>query len=135
MAQTLSRTQRKGRGQASPYPYSWFHENRSFIVQCTPFQSTISIYPTVHMYLGEPFSETHVTSLYSNVNLNIQHCTPHYTRAGEPANFFRLRLRLRLLTFFSIGSGSWFFSQAAPAPAPDYWLSLPKYSFPHKLVR
>ena len=63
-----------------------------------------------------------------------------------------------LLTFFSNGSGSWFFSQAAPAPAPsffvkrlrlqgakntrlrpapapDYWLSLPKYSFPHKLVR
>jgi hypothetical protein len=43
------------------------------------------------------------------------------------------------------GSGSWFFFQAAPAPAPrsqkhpapapDYWLSLPKYSFPHKLVR
>ena len=25
--------------------------------------------------------------------------------------------------------------QPAPAPAPDYWLSLPKYSFPHKLVR
>ena len=23
----------------------------------------------------------------------------------------------------------------APAPAPGYWLSLPKYSFPHKLVR
>ena len=51
-------------------------------------------------------------------------------RAGEPANFF-------------IGSGSWLFVQAAPAPvprsqkhpAPDYWLSLAKYSFPRKLVR
>ena len=64
-----------------------------------------------------------------------------YVRAGEPANFFsapapdfffkRLRLliffpkrlRLRLLVFFQA------------APAPDYWSSLPKYSFPHKLLR
>ena len=67
-----------------------------------------------------------------------------FFRAGEPANFCRVpapdfffkRLGLRLMVFFF---------QAAPAPrsqkhpapaqAPDYWLSLPKYSFPHKLVR
>ena len=30
--------------------------------------------------------------------------------------------RLRLLTFSSIRSGSWFFSQAAPAPAPGIFL-------------
>ena len=80
------------------------------------------------------------------------------SRAGEPANFFPAPApdfffkRLRLLIFFPSGSGSgpWFVFQAArlrlqgakntllrpaPAPAPDYWLSLPKYSFPHKLVR
>ena len=74
------------------------------------------------------------------------------SRAGEPANFFPApapdfffkRLRLRLLIFFPIGSGSCFFfkrlqggknTRLRPAPAPDYWLSLPKYSFPHKLVR
>ena len=48
--------------------------------------------------------------------------------------------------FFPSGSGSWFFfkrlrlqgaknTRLRPAPAPDYWLSLPKYSFPHNLVR
>ena len=76
-------------------------------------------------------------------------------RAGEPANFFPVpapdfffkRLRLRLLIFFPKRLRLWllvFFqaapapaprSQKHPAPAPDYWLSLPKYSFPHKLVK
>ena len=81
------------------------------------------------------------------------------SRAWEPANFLtapapdfffkrlRLRLQLRLLIFFPSGSGSWYFFWVAPAqalaprnqkktaPAPDYWLSLTKYSFPRKLVR
>ena len=65
------------------------------------------------------------------------------TRAGEPENFspppapdffsqaapapgfFFKRLRLK-------GAKN---TRLRPAPAPDYWLSLPKYSFPHKLVR
>ena len=37
------------------------------------------------------------------------------TRAGEPANFLAAPAPR---------------SQKHPAPAPDYWLSLPKYSFP-----
>ena len=80
--------------------------------------------------------------------------TEEKTRAGEPANF----LAAPAPDFFSSGSGfssgSWYFSQAAPAPfflkrlllqgaknnrlrpapAPDYWLSLPKYSFPRRNV-
>ena len=74
------------------------------------------------------------------------------TRAGEPVNFLAAPApdfffkRLRLLIFSPSGFSSWFFFKRLrlqgakntwlrPAPAPDYWLSLPKYSFPHKLVR
>ena len=70
--------------------------------------------------------------------------------AGEPANF--LASPASAPDFFSSSSGSEFFSQAAPtpaifferlrlqglkkqAPAPDYWLRLANYSFPHTLVR
>ena len=65
------------------------------------------------------------------------------SRAGEPANslaapalapdFFFKWLRLRPLILFPIGSSSK--GPKKLAPAPDYWLSLAKYSFPHKLVR
>ena len=55
-------------------------------------------------------------------------------RAGEPANF----LRLRLLIFSLSGSGFWYFfflglrlqGAKKTAPAPGHWLSLAKYSFP-----
>ena len=59
--------------------------------------------------------------------------------AGEPANFlsapapdfFPKRLRLRLLVFFQAApSPPAPRSQKHPAPAPDYWFSLSKYSFP-----
>ena len=44
--------------------------------------------------------------------------------------FQGLRLKLRFLVFFFNGSGS----KGPKKTAPDYWLSLEKYSFPLKLV-
>ena len=64
------------------------------------------------------------------------------TRAGEPANFLAVPapdffqeapapdfFPERLRVFFSSGIGSKG-PKKNPAPAPDYWLSLAKYSFP-----
>ena len=75
-----------------------------------------------------------------------------FSRAGEPANFFPAPAphfffkRLRLLIFFPSGSGSgsrFFFkrlrlqgaknTQLRPAPASDYWLSLPTTPSPKVL--
>ena len=60
-----------------------------------------------------------------------------FFKAAPAPDFFPKRLRLRLLVFFFKrlrlqGAKN---TRLRPAPAPDYWLSLPKYSFPHKLVR
>ena len=73
------------------------------------------------------------------------------TRAGEPANFLAASpltfffKRLRLLIFSPSGPGPWYFFSSGSgsgskgpkktAPAPDYWFSSAKYSFPRKLER
>ena len=77
-------------------------------------------------------------------------------RAGEPANLLAATAQASAHDFFQAAPAPDFFSQAAlalapapcifferlrlqgakkPALAPDYWLSLTKYSFPRKLVR
>ena len=73
-------------------------------------------------------------------------------RAGEPANFLaalapdfffkRLRLWLLILSQAAPAPGIFFPAALAPAPrgkktapAPVYWLSFAKYSFPHKRVK
>ena len=76
-----------------------------------------------------------------------------FSRAGDPANFLAAPApaffqaapaqapasdffpkRLRLLVFFFRAAPAPR-GPKKPAPAPDYWLSLGKYSFPRKLVR
>ena len=37
------------------FSYSWFHENSFFSVQSFQFSCTLSIYPTVHSKLRQPF--------------------------------------------------------------------------------
>ena len=70
-------------------------------------------------------------------------CTSRYFQGWEPANFLAAPApdffpkRLRLLVFFFERLLLRLRLQWAKktAPAPDYWLSLAKYSFPRKLVR
>jgi len=50
-----------------------------------------------------------------------------FTQAAPAPGIFFKRHRLR-----PQGAKN---TRLRPAPAPDYWLSSPKYSFPHKLVR
>jgi len=66
-------------------------------------------------------------------------------RAGEPANFLAAPALAPDFFFKRLFFFKWFWFQLQlqeakntrlrPDRAPDYWLSLPKYSFPHKLVR
>ena len=56
-----------------------------------------------------------------------------FFQAAPALDFFPKRLRL--LVFFSREAPGSAPRGKKPAPAPDYWLSLTKYSFPRKLVR
>ena len=114
-----------------------FHLFPSFFPLFPLFTCVFPLFPTFSP-LFPPFSFFPLFSLV-------------FPRAGEPANFLAAPApapdfffkRLQLLIFFPSGSGSCFFFKLLRLQGDKntrlrlltIGLSLPKYSFPHKLVR